>query len=282
MNESSQGNEYPQAPDRRRHDRRGGDGFTKYLIEQSNLLSAIYMSYTREKREQFVHDRINALVNTRENTWRRAIHLLNGTINRDELLHYDEFSPILRYPAAAFTVPQYGDVQDFYVRPKIIPYKRKCAYEEFVNWLAEQKHDYDVDLEFIRAIPELAIAFIFYARTNIKYSPELVDARDIWIDQQGFIITRDPRLDIVVSNPTGIVGMDVVSSLDDEYAFKELIHFILREENTAHDQDIRVHQLSLQHDVYPAFDQIDTENWPISNLPMWYSPKLIRCKATTV
>lgn len=214
--------------------RRKGDMSHDGLSLQAELEVRRLLSLPRVEREVKLQQQITEVEAIKKTTWEDLIGYLSNIMSKDALLFPDEDSPLICYPSATFALDHYVPVTDYFVQPRLVHHKDTKGYEKFLDYLGDLPGEVFEDIDFIKAIPGLAVAFSFYVRTDIKYSPELDTTDMLAVDSEGYVVIPDRRLDFVIAKPEPLGILDHLSiyterSPEYELQFKNIYLFMKRE-----------------------------------------------------
>jgi hypothetical protein len=248
-------------------DRPWGTSVVEAMADQSKRLATFLMLRPREEREMYLQERIAYISSIRNDTWRRTLHLLDGALSREVLLEPKQYSPLFVYHSASFSLEYAIDSEHYFVQPRVITDKCEQAYNRYRDWFAEDDSAHP-DVDFLRGLPGLTIGFSFFRQTNQEFDPSLMDADYAGIDEEGFVVLRDRKLDTVVGYPERIIGTEELTDIPEDdvrYAstFMNLIMYYMGVKRISHEQAILTDQLSSQHIVLQPFQDFEiTEKEP--------------------
>jgi hypothetical protein len=183
------------------YSRRSSDKQHSGLALQVDLEVKRLLMLPRADREIRLQQQMSDVEAIRSATWNEVIGYLQHVLTKDALLFPDEDSPLVYYPSVTFATDHYVPVNDYFVRPKVVSHKKEHYYDKFRDFLGDSPGDTFEDIDFIKSIPGLAVAFSFYARTDIEFSQELSTLDFIAIDSEGIVVIPDKRLDFTIANP---------------------------------------------------------------------------------
>lgn len=232
--------------------RRSSDKLHSGLALQADLEVRRLLTLPRESREITLQQQMCEVEAIRSATWNDVIEYLKNVLTKDALLFPEEDSPLVYYPSVTFAMDHYVPVTDYFVRPKVVAHKHEQDYDKFRDFLGDLPGDAFEDIDFIKSIPGLAVAFSFYARTDIEYSPELGSLDLFAVDAQGFVVIPDKRLDFVIAKPELFGVLEHLSIYEEwtpeyELQFKNIYLFMKKEKLHATLQADLVRQLAVNN-----------------------------------
>jgi hypothetical protein len=250
------------------------------LKKQRDSYVEFLFTRPRDEREQELKDRFDYIQFMQDSNWNDAFTVIDADIfTRDKLLHPDEFVPLLCYPNAPFALDFDIPVVDYYVQPKIITDRCSDSYDTFRDWLIQEDKGFFEDLIFIKSMSDLAVTFSFFAKTETAYTEDsythlLETDRGMYIDQNGYIVVPDERLNFTVSNSAILDFKDILLAYPDdlspEYqrAFSNIVLYMFGELKRVQVQQSAISQLYLQHYLCPDLDFVTSnDNAPNGNVP---------------